>query len=825
MILRALSVLVALAALMSPASVTVASNPAAERFRNPPDAARMTTYWIWPGPAVGKEGVERDLQNMRAAGIGGGVLLPIYPISLDDPARGIRSLRYLSPEFLDVVRYTAKRSRELGMTFDLTVGTGWPFGGPSVTPEYAAHKIVMTETPVKEEIARVQLPELKPGEEIVALFLRTNKGMIELPSALKADGTMTLPPGSAGGTLVTFLSTPTGQMVKRSALGAEGLVLDHLNSAALRRYLAEVGEKLWAAVKDVGIRSFWCDSLEVYGSNWTPGFLKDFRQRRGYDLRPLLPLLFGPATPESNDVRHDFWRTVSELAEQEFVQPLQQWTHAKGTLLQMEPYGQPPVSLSSLRYVDLPVGEHYEWRMFNSGRWTSSGAWLFGRRIIGVEAYTWSGIPNRFGDSLEQLKYVTDMHFLSGVNALMAVSYIHNPRNARLTEWTPYWGPVFNEQQTWWPYFHLLSRYVQRVSDVLQQGDPVADIGLLLPADDALATAEIGSFPIEGTTGIQFERAPTGKTSYIGMNLFFAVRDKLHHRRAPEMGLGNAVAGSTPMIETMITNGYSFGGVDSFTLPDMRIEGGRLNAGSAHYKVLVLPNLVGLRLETMEKIAEFCRRGGIVIATLRLPEYAYGWKNREENTARLKSLVAQMFGERSAAQEVAENSFGSGKAIFVADETTNFAKALQRALPGDILFQPVDPWVTFMHRHTPEHDFYFVCNMSGEWKSVRATFRVGHRQPQLWDPLTGETRAAVEYRWQSEGTGVPLALEPYGSLIVTFSGSTAPPLVRESNLADLHRVSSASVAGKAEKPGTYFVVTGRGRAEKRVENLPPPLPM
>ena len=131
----------------------------------------------------------------------------------------------------------------------------------------------------------------------------------------------------------------------------------------------------------------------------------------------------------------------------------------------------------------------------------------------------------------------------------------------------------------------------------------------------------------------------------------------------------------------------------------------------------------------MEKIAEFCRRGGIVIATLRLPEYAYGWKNREENTARLKSLVAQMFGERSAAQEVAENSFGSGKAIFVADETTNFAKALQRALPGDILFQPVDPWVTFVHRHTPNHDFYFVCNMSRERKSVRATFRVGHGQP------------------------------------------------------------------------------------------------
>ena len=176
----------------------------------------------------------------------------------------------------------------------------------------------------------------------------------------------------------------------------------------------------------------------------------------------------------------------------------------------------------------------------------SSGAWLFGRNIVSAEAYTWLGIPNRFGDSLAQMKLASDMHFLSGINSLMAVSYVYTPDDARLVDASPYWGPDFNHQQTWWPYFPLLARYVQRVSYVLQQGVPIADVALFLPADDALADAEMSSVPIEGTTEIRFERAPDSKPQFTGMNLYFAVRDRLNHKRRPEFGLQNAIDGGPP---------------------------------------------------------------------------------------------------------------------------------------------------------------------------------------------------------------------------------------------------------------------------------------
>ena len=120
-----------------------------------------------------------------------------------------------------------------------------------------------------------------------------------------------------------------------------------------------------------------------------------------------------------------------------------------------------------------------------------------------------------------------------------------------------------------------------------------------------------------------------------------------------------------------MTSGYSFGGIDSFALPSMRIQGARLQAGVADYGVVVLPGLTGMRLEALEKLAQFCRQGGTVIATKRLPETAYGWKGRAENTAKLRVLVREMFGDIQG-KAVSQNAYGKGQAIFVNDQTATF---------------------------------------------------------------------------------------------------------------------------------------------------------
>ncbi|MEN6533233.1 MAG: glycosyl hydrolase, partial [Bryobacteraceae bacterium] len=582
---------------------------------------------------------------------------------------------------------------------DVTMGTGWPYGGPWITPEFAARMIRIRESS----------EPLKPGEELVARF---------------GDRSV--------------VSAPTGRMVRATSVGNEGLQMDHYSKAALQRHLDAAGERLWSAVKVPGIRSFWFDSLEVYDSNWTPGLLKQFEERRGYDLKPLLPLLFGEATPEGRQVRYDYWRTLSELATNNFLKPLQEWCYRKGIQLSGEPYGQPPLTLGSSRYVDRVFGEHYEWRMFNASRWASSGAHLHGKNVVGAEAWTWLARPNRFGETLEQLKLASDMHFVSGINTLMGVAYYYTPESAGKPGWVGYNGPILNHNQTWWPYFPLFGRYVQRVSYLLQQGRPVADVALYLPVGDAFARTP--------ATGL--------------MNLYFyGVRDLLNGGRYPEFGLENAMKGDMPVVSTLINNGYSFDGIDSSTLPDAKIERGHLKMGLGDYRVVVLPGLVGIPPADLEKLAEFVHSGGCLIATKRLPEVAYGWKSYQSETEKLKGLVQQMF---------AGGKYGKGRTFFVKEEGEAYREALFACLPADLQLEKGDHDVAFVHRQLPDQDFYFVANLGPEEKLLPMKFRARGSEVELWDPMTG----SISSGWDGK-----LHLDPYGSMVVRV-GDTGSPKVR-----------------------------------------------
>ena len=78
-----------------------------------------------------------------------------------------------------------------------------------------------------------------------------------------------------------------GKMVERAAPGGEGDAIDHFSISALNNYLG-IFDKAFAGT-DIGyLRSFFNDSYEVDDargqSNWTPDFLEQFQQRRGYDL-------------------------------------------------------------------------------------------------------------------------------------------------------------------------------------------------------------------------------------------------------------------------------------------------------------------------------------------------------------------------------------------------------------------------------------------------------------------------------------------------------------------------------------------------------------
>ena len=83
-----------------------------EIFRDPENKYRPFVRWWWNGDRVVPEELLRELDVMKAAGIGGVEINPIrFPGEADD--MGVPVLSYLSDEWLDVLEATLKGARAL----------------------------------------------------------------------------------------------------------------------------------------------------------------------------------------------------------------------------------------------------------------------------------------------------------------------------------------------------------------------------------------------------------------------------------------------------------------------------------------------------------------------------------------------------------------------------------------------------------------------------------------------------------------------------------------------------------------------------------------
>jgi hypothetical protein len=115
-----------------------------------PDCRPMMRWW-WFGPDVERGELDRELSAMAAAGVGGVEVSYVYPLGPDSPD-------LLSKTFLDHLRYAADRARELGLRFDLTLGSGWSFGGPHISTELAAAKLEFDRREIPPTAARIPAP-------------------------------------------------------------------------------------------------------------------------------------------------------------------------------------------------------------------------------------------------------------------------------------------------------------------------------------------------------------------------------------------------------------------------------------------------------------------------------------------------------------------------------------------------------------------------------------------------------------------------------------------------------------------------------------------
>lgn len=149
---------------LSRAQAVASTQDLYQHFQNPPDDARPMMRWWWFGAAVEKPEILRELQQMKADGIGGVELAFVYPLVVDDPAKKQKNLPFLSPGFLDCVGYAQQQARALGLRVDVTLGSGWPYGGPATTLAQAAHRLRTVEVPIPPGTTSIPYPTLQEGD-------------------------------------------------------------------------------------------------------------------------------------------------------------------------------------------------------------------------------------------------------------------------------------------------------------------------------------------------------------------------------------------------------------------------------------------------------------------------------------------------------------------------------------------------------------------------------------------------------------------------------------------------------------------------------------
>jgi hypothetical protein len=436
--------------------------------------------WWWFGPSVDRRELDRQLRAMAAAGLGGVEVAFVYPLGPVDTPFG-------SDKFLDDVRHAARTARELGLRFDLTLGSGWSFGGGHIGSDLAARGLCWDRREIGSEAYDVPVVAAWPSDELVAAFVGDGSAgvptsYVELPVS---DGTIRVPRGNGPREVLIASSRLTGQNVKRAAAGAEGPVLDHYSAAAATEHIRCVAEPLLLAATPELVGSVFCDSLEVYQADWTAGLLEEFGRRRGYALRPRLYELLVD-TPGSRQLRIDFHRTLSELYEENFVAVFQRWAAGHGVPFRIQSYGEPPATLSSYRSADLCEGEGWGWTSIPETRWASSAASIHGRSVVSAEAWTWVHSPSFRATPLD-LKGEAHEHFLSGVNQLIGHGWPYSPSGSPGLGWIFYAAGALDDRNPWWPVATDLFGYLHRLSWLLQQGTPVRPVKVYVPSSDAYA--------------------------------------------------------------------------------------------------------------------------------------------------------------------------------------------------------------------------------------------------------------------------------------------------------------------------------------------------
>lgn len=497
-----------------------------------------------------------------------------------------------------------------------------------------------------------------------------------------------------------------------------GLEVDKMTSAFLQHhfdsFLGQIMDRIPSEDR-TSLKVCVADSYEKGGQNFTDTFLKDFKDRYGYDAFPFLPVYNGVVVKSQDASDRFLWdvrRMVADKLAYEHIGAMRELVHKYGLTMWLENYGHWGFPGEFLQYggqSDEVAGEFWsEGELGNiENRAASSCAHIYGKTKVSSESFTCGGKP--FSRYPATMKQRGDLFFSEGINNTLLHVYISQPQDSVAPGMNAPFGNEFNRLNTWFPHMDLFVQYLKRTNFMLQQGLNVADVAYFIGED------------------------------------------------TPKM---------TGVTDPALPKGYQFDYINSEVIINrLTVEDGLLTLPhGTQYKVLVLPKLETMRPELLAKIKGLVADGALVLGPkpLRSPSL----ENYPQADNEVKRLADELWGEVDGVK-VKHAAYGkgqimSGMSLEEVFELIDYVPDLETSADAPVLYN---------HRNLGKTQIYFVTNQSNTTITVEPKFRVKGMVPELWEATSGNIRALPAFVSDAESTTVPLKLEAYESVFVVFRSS------------------------------------------------------
>ena len=706
--------------------------------------ARPGTRWWWLGSAVDSAGLTANLEDLHHAGFGAVEITPIYGI---DGAEH-RHIDYLSPRWMNMYKHVVAEGKRLGIQIDMNNGTGWPFGGAGIDVEYAATRVIFQKYPLKggDRFRRKIIPDDRRQLEVatVALVMAYGAGQkIDLTGKITADRMIDWTAPEGDWTVWVVFNGKTLQRVKRAAPGGEGFVMNHYSSIVLDYYLKDFQEAFKSS-KARWPHSFFNDSYEVYGADWSENMFAEFEKRRGYRLQDYIPELNREGDSDiCARVVSDYRLTISELLLDEFTVPWTNWANQRRVTTRNQAHGSPGNLIDFYAAVDIPECESFGRTVFDipglrvdSGmrqsdahpsmlKFASSAAHITGKPFVSSETFTW--LTEHFRTSLSQMKPELDQMFASGINRMFYHGSPYSPKDVAWPGWLFYASVNMNANNTIFRDVRGLNDYIARTQSFLQYGQPDNDFLVYLPVWDV--------WHQQG-----------------GLYLMFDI-----HK------IQTLMPSFFDMVVDIQKLGFDTDYISDKYLEQTIVKKEKINTPGASYKAIIVPDVKYIPVESFAKLLQLAKNGATVIFADRLPDDVPGLHELETRRKKLNDILAEI-PVKQPFSTFDQKPLGKGQIYYGTDYSQ-----LMRATTARAEELPLKYGANILRRSHNKGHHYFIAMLQNKTIDGWVKIAVEARSAMIFNPLTGKNGKA-KIRKNDGQTEIYLQLAPGQSLIVkTFT--------------------------------------------------------